>query len=449
MVKTYQNTIENSPIKQVIISNNTIKLYGEQASDNEEIVPKKFLAFTDIQKLKRFLNFLSNEKNIHTAISQEIVDAINHFHPKHNIHQKASLLYSQMEQSIQEASKKAGETGKKLLILMGEEHCSWDSFLLDLLALDICKKNNITNFFAESSELILRLKTPINQPYFWALYENENHYPILERAALKNDMALHLVDPLCWDAATYKTTWKTRENKINEAISSANVAGIFCVGYAHLWHINSALSSQYEIITFNTGYSGFSNSELYQTPLLTRAELEARQQEMLSSYQNAIHENDAYYDFGNFVKSYEECTEQVDSYDIQNLYSTTKVIDLSIATKSGYTTLESYSKVLDIANDIISEHNPGSPTLETLKTIRLFTDQLQNIYLTSPSHKRECETQYQELTDSLPPEDSEQEVDNLPKLPAEEFQYFLANLAGVTDTINSSFPDGYNIINYE
>jgi hypothetical protein len=343
-----------------------------------------------------------------------------------------------MQVSIEEKLQKAQLSNKKLLILIGEDHGSWESFILELLALDICKKNNIQNFFAECSQKMLKIITQNNIPNFWKQYKNEDHTNVIFKAALKNDMSVHLVDPLHLENITGKVTYKQRADKINEVLLCTPGNAIFCVGATHLFDIISqeSLSLKYEMITFNTCSQDntLEQYESYKSALLwDRETLDRLQQECLTADP---------YDF----ESQDKLETLIDRHNMKNMYlfENNKVIDLFID-PDGQKVFGSLSQALDIATATISAHNPGAPTLSTLGAMSDVDKQAQGIFYASPSWETKCKQLVKQLNSTEDGENLSSEDKDFSK---KELSYFSHPKNHLADIVDIDLAGG-DIINYQ
>jgi hypothetical protein len=440
--KQYPLHISTPPsIQDVEMDAYSIKLYGEANTGynryNKKITPGNSIQFQDKEQLNHFLKVVSTEININPTIQIKIADAIKEFHPENNIQEKVSSLYTQMQVSIEEKLQKAQLSNKKLLILIGEDHGSWESFILELFALDICKKNNIENFFAECSKKLLEIITQ-NNTNFWAQYKNEDHTNVVFKAALKNDMLLHLVDPLHFENIAGEVTYKERADKINEVLLCTPGDAIFCVGATHLFDIISqkSLSLKYEIITFNTcpldntleQYESDKSALLWDRNTLDRLQKEA------------LNANPPDYESSEMVENL------IDVYNMKNMYlfDKNKVIDLFID-PDGQKVLGSLNQVLDIATATISAYNPDSPTLETLSAMSDVDKQAQGIFYASPSYETRCKQLVKQLNSTEDGENLSSEDEDFSR---KELVYFSRPENHLSDIVNIDLAGG-NIINYQ
>lgn len=424
------------------IDKHSIKLYGETNTGynryNKKITTESSIQFQDKEQLNHFLRVVSTEININPEIKTSIDNAIINFHPEVSIQKKVSTLYTKMKDSIENKLRKAQLSNKNLLILIGEDHISWESFLIELLALDICKKNNIYNFFAECSQEMLEIVTQNNIPNFWTQYKNEDHTKVIFKAALKNDMSVHLVDPLHLENIAGKVTYKQRADKINEVLLSANGNAIFCVGAVHLFDIISqeSLSLKYEMITFNTGFQDntLEQYERYQSALLwDRKTLDRLQQECLTADPVDFESND---NLGGLI----------DRYNMKNMYlfKNNKVIDLFIDPDE-QKVLGSLSQALGIATATISASNPGAHTLSTLRAMSDVDKQAQGIFYNSPSWQMKCKQLVKQLNST---EDEENLSSEDEEFSRKELSYFSRPENRLSDIVDIDLA-GSNIINYQ
>lgn len=438
-IKYSYSRISRSPsIQDVTIDQYSIKLHGEANTGNKKITDENSIQFQDKAQLNHFLRDVSTEINIDPTIQTKISDAIKEFHPENSILQTLGELYIKIKESIEDKLQKAQSSNKKLLILIGEDHGSRESFILEFLALDICKKNNIYNFFAECSQKMLKIITQNNIAHFWAQYKNEDHTSALFKVALKNDMLVHLVDPLHYENITGEVTYKQRADKINEVLLAANENAIFCVGATHLFDIISleSLSLKYEIITFNTCHpdDSLEQYERYKAALLwDRETLDRLEKECLTE------------DPENF-ESRETLGILIDRYNMKNMYSfeNNKVIDLFID-PDGQKVFGSISQVLDIATATISAYNPDLSILETLSAMSDVDKQAQRIFYASPSWKMKCKQLLKQLNSIEDGENLSSEDEGFSK---KELAYFSRPENRLADIVDIDLA-GSNIINYQ
>ena len=454
MTKAIQNTIISSPVKKVAIGKYSIKLYGQDNGYdrfNQNITPINPLEFEDKKQLEQFLSFISSKTNIveqflsfissktniDSPINKEITEAIDNFHPECTLQPIVSNLYTKMQDSIESELKKAQLSNKKLLILIGEDHKSWDSFVLELLALDICKKNNIYNFFAETCPETLQIISTHKSIHFWETYNNGDHYDLLYRTALKNDMLLHLVDPLNFESMEGKVTYKQRADKMNEVLLCTPGDAILCVGAAHVIDIISekSLSSKYEILALNTVHSANILAAYHTLPwsyrCLNRKKLDERQQGCLNS--------DKYDD----LMLLEQVIAMRNIKDMSQLKN--KVTDLFISPDQNKIVV-SATQALNILTNTISAHNPGSPTLETLSAISDVYKKAQDVFYTSPSWNNKCQQMYEQLIS--PTKDQKNLRDEFNGLNKQELSYFSHPKNHLADIVDIDLAGG-DIINYQ
>lgn len=394
MTNLLKNKIPGSPVSEVEIGDHSITLYGRQIESTKPAV-----TFHNLQELQNFCTFLT-QKTGKQVITKEIEDLIKAFHPEGTTHGKVDLLYTQMKASIEEKLQKAKNSGKKLLILVGENYYSWDSFFFALLALDICKQNDINNFFVEASEDLFKIVSSENIANFWGTYKHRSHSTTLSKSAFKNGMVLHLVDPLQLAEVTYQE----RANKINETLEVANANAIFCVGESHLFDIMSddKLLSKYEILTFNTSHPMLDNS-LDNSPALslTREQINNIQKEMITEFQSPQNTDD----LDELADDYEFLEDIITVKNIKDMYLDNKeVTDLYI--NPNEKVISSCVAALNVAKNIISRYNPGSSMLAILDEMSGLYQQAQDIFYVSPSWRNKCIQMYEQLTSSQPDEEN-------------------------------------------
>lgn len=390
--KIVHNEITNSPIKKVVLVDKTneyyIALHGQNA--------QKYVSFRELDQLNYFLNVIKAKAGNKKIISDNIEEAIQNFRPEDRIKNKVSLLYTKMADVLEQKLTQAQQENKKLLILIGDRHDNWDSGFLQLIALDICKKNNIKHFLAEAPKNFMQKPLSYGTE-FWQHYMMNLNAPIIFRAALKNNMLLHACDPLSRDWADNKVTFRERGQAINKTISTLNEDAICVTGSAHIADMMSdvLLQSQYLTVTFQTQMI-INNSE---SDIFLRSELDTQQKEVIASIKDAPQNTDIEY----LIEKKKSIDNELIKLNLSNSYSIAHKKDDAISSNEEIIILpikEEYKfepgkstsfipsdiDAINIAIDTISKHNPNSKTLNALQHTKLSIEKIRNILFKCPSY---------------------------------------------------------------
>lgn len=400
---TIFNTIESSPINKIVLTQNPnefdIGLYGTNGEHK--------ITAREPHKLEYFLNWFKQQNKNDPIISPEMTEAIQNFHPENDKikKEKIDLCYTKMEETVKQKLKQAQQENKKLLILIGDRDDNWDSGFLQLIALDICKKNNIQHFLAEAPKNFMHKPLSYGTD-FWQPYMKNFNAPITLRAALEANMSLHAYDPLSPDWSCHKVTFRERAQSMHKTISKLNQNAICVTGTAHISDIMSdiLLQSQYLTVTFQAQMViNSSESDIF----LSRA-LDNEQKEVVKSIKDA-HRNA---NIEHLIKKKESIDDELIQLNFSNAYSIAHKKDDAISPneeiiilpikeeyefKPGKSTsfIRSDINALDIAIDTISKHNPDLKTLNALKNTKSLVKNIHDLLFTCPSyiHKFCCYAQ--------------------------------------------------------
>lgn len=140
-----------------------------------------------------------------------------------SLEEKAKALYKQLSNLIAKEHKQAVKNGKKLMIVMGEDHTDRGSMLAELMLLKIAQDRKIGNLIVEADDDILKL---IRDNYKQGK-EHPIHIP--EIIAYADQEKINVI---AGDDPTQ--TNEQRETLMIQAIHDLNQDGLFLMGSSHM-----------------------------------------------------------------------------------------------------------------------------------------------------------------------------------------------------------------------
>ncbi|MCE3233670.1 MAG: hypothetical protein K0R98_1927 [Rickettsiaceae bacterium] len=209
----------------------TIKLEREQVPHfiflalKEDVIDKE-LAETLIMKLQKGMPYIQDK-------SPTPQKALN-------------KIYSELYKTIEAEKKSAESSGKKLLVLIGEDHIDRRSLIAEAMAINICKDVGVNDFITETTPNLLKsiLKDHADQI-------TSPNYSFALKVAQTRGINLHSGDPKQFSMNPGK-----REKAINTSITTLDKNSIMIVGVCHLKHIleSKDIKEKYNVVAIDASF---------------------------------------------------------------------------------------------------------------------------------------------------------------------------------------------------
>ncbi len=242
-----QNKVFNPDVVNILVNNTSGQLrLGIQSIDGriKTLVDEQIASFVELSVKGGGIDE-ETAQEIRNSFKHIITDLSTREGPSlSNLREQHSILYAQVEKHIL----KANENGKKILILVGEDHRDRKSLILELMILDIANRLGIKNLLTETTN---------------GLLENIKHMPTDEVMSPNFSFVLKFAQKLGFettpcDPEQFNSIEKVRVVAMNQAIVKSNTNSTFFVGVNHLIDISTdeAINETYEILSINASNIG-------------------------------------------------------------------------------------------------------------------------------------------------------------------------------------------------
>ncbi len=255
-IKIVQNKVSGANIINIICENNSIRLgvqslkalsgritilIGEQIASFVELSVKR--GHVDEDSAQEIRN---SYKHIITVLRTRECPLFG------NLREQYNALYSQLEKHIL----KSNENGKKVLILVGEEHSDRRSLLLDLIILDIASRLGVKSLLAEIDDNSLGAFLKIRKHMYIDELTSDNINFFLGFAE-NLGFEITACDPKPSQPGCVVMN-QPRCEAINQSIVKSNTNSVCIGGLSHLMHISTdkAINDLFEILSINASHIG-------------------------------------------------------------------------------------------------------------------------------------------------------------------------------------------------
>ncbi len=242
-----QNRVFNPNIVSILVANTGDQLrLGIQSIDGriKDLVDEQIASFVELSVKAGNIDEWSAQE-IRNSFKHVITAFRTHEYPLlRDLDEQYKALYFQIEKHVL----KANETGKKVLILVGEDHRDRKSLILELMILNIANRLGVKNLFTETTH---------------DLQEKIKHMPLDEVMSPNFSFVLKFAQKLgigttpC-DPEQFNSIEKVRFVAMNQTIVKSNTNSTLFVGVNHLIDISTdeAINESYEVLAINASNIG-------------------------------------------------------------------------------------------------------------------------------------------------------------------------------------------------
>lgn len=370
MTKIYKNNIQGSPIKYVGIVDNQISLHGS----------KNILLMNSKSQINNLFGYIHRILKTE-AVSPEIKGHIQNYFTQRNetLQDLGNERYLRMKKIIEAKALKAKAAGKKLLVVMGEEHHLPDPHFFQVAALDICKTNGIQNVLVElpeSTPLLSSGKNIVIHNYL----SKQLFFNVVSSLCSAKPISLHPIDSLHDEYGERTVSPQTRDQEINQSILKVDADALCVVGGAHIHHIKTdpALLAKYELAIFHSANLAYEKQYQNLTPTARNELLKNKELLILNTEQeikNALSKANLSAPDLKFGR-YEDLT--LGKMYLMKSMSSEEITNLSLEDDTAKA-IPSDTEALDIAVNVIKQNNPQSVILTKLQTLNNNYKKLQEV----------------------------------------------------------------------